>query len=54
MMAEKVKLSTAENSGLWACFRCEAVFNQEIHLHYHQNICMYNLTNSKKSEKEAT
>ena len=38
MMAEKVKLSTAEHPGVWTCFRCEAVFNQEIHLHYHQNI----------------
>ena len=33
MMAEKVKLSTAEHPGVWTCFRCEAVFNQEIHLH---------------------
>ena len=47
MMAEKVKLSTAEHPGVWTCFRCEAVFNQEIHLHYHQNICLHNLTNSK-------
>ena len=26
MMTEKVKLSTAEHSGVWTCFRCEAVF----------------------------
>ena len=39
MMAEKVKLSTAEHSCVWAGFRYEAVFNQEIHLHYHQSIC---------------
>ena len=32
MMAEKVKLSTAEHPGVWACFRYEAEFNQEIHL----------------------
>ena len=44
MMAEKVKLSSAEHPGVWTCFRCEVVFNQEIHLHYHQNICLYNLT----------
>ena len=47
MMAEKVKLSTAEDPGVWTCFRCEAVFNREIHLHCHQNICLHNLTNSK-------
>ena len=47
MMAEKVKLSTAEHSGVWTCFSCEAVFIQEIHLHYHQSICLHNLTNSK-------
>ena len=27
MMAEYVKLSTAEHPGVWACFRCETVFN---------------------------
>ena len=47
MMAEKVKLSAAEHPGVWACFRCKAVFNQEVHLHFHQNICLYSLTNSK-------
>ena len=51
MMAEKVKLSSAEHPGVWTCFRCEVVFNQEIHLHYHQNICLYNLTNSKDLKK---
>ena len=51
MIAEKVKLSTVEHSGVWACFRCKAVFHQEIHLHYHQNICLYNLTNRKNLKK---
>ena len=37
MMAEKVNLQTAEQPRLWTCFRCEAVFHQEIHLHYHQS-----------------
>ena len=30
MMAEKVKLLTAKHLKLWTCFRCEAVFHQEI------------------------
>ena len=51
MMAEKVKLSSAEHPGVWTCFRCEVVFNQETHLHYHQNICLYHLTNSKDLKK---
>ena len=51
IMTEKVKLSTAEHSDLWACFRFEAVFNREIHLHYHQNICLYNFRNSKNLKK---
>ena len=51
MMAEKVKLSTAEDPGVWTCFRCGVVFNQEIRLHYHQNICLYNLTNSENLKK---
>ena len=51
MMASKVKLSSAEHPGVWTCFRCEVVFNQEIHLHYHKNICLYNLTNSKDLKK---
>ena len=40
IMAEKVKLSTADHPKLWTCFRCEALFHEEIHLHYHQNICL--------------
>ena len=36
MMAEKVKLQTAEQPCLWTSFRCEAVLDREIHLHYHQ------------------
>ena len=31
MMAEKVKVSIAEHPGVLACYRCEAVFRQEIH-----------------------
>ena len=46
MMAEKFKLSTAEQPSLWICFKCEAVFDQEIHLCYYQKICLYKLTNS--------
>ena len=46
IMAEKCKLSTADHPRLWICFRCEAVFHKETHLHYHQNICLHNLTNS--------
>ena len=52
MMAEKVKLSSAEHPGVWKYFRCEVVFNQEIHLHYHQNICLYNLTNIKDLKRD--
>ena len=51
MMAEKVKLSIAEQPCLWTCFICEAVFNQEIHLKYHQNIYLYYLTNSNNIKK---
>ena len=51
MMAEKVKLSTAEHPGVQACFRCETVLRLEIHLHYHQNICLCNLTNSNTLKK---
>ena len=49
MMAEK--LQTAEQLRLRTCFRWEAVFHQEIHLHYHQNICLYSLTNSNIIKK---
>ena len=51
MMAEKVKLSSAKHPGVWTCFRCEVVFNKEIHLNYNQNICLNNLTNSKDLKK---
>ena len=39
VMAEKVTLQAAEHPSLRTCFRCEAVFPQEIHLHYHQSVC---------------
>ena len=51
IMAEKCKLSTADHPRLWICFRCEAVFHKETHLHYHQNICLHNLTNSSYPKK---
>ena len=37
-MAETLKLSIADDQNLWTCFRCQAMFRQEIHLHYYQNI----------------
>ena len=44
-------MMAAEQPSLRTCFRCEAVFHQEIPLHYHQNICLYDLTNSNNPKK---
>ena len=51
MIAEKLKLSKADHSNLWTCFRFQALFHHEKHLHFHQNIGVYNLTRRNKRKK---
>ena len=51
MMAKNDKKT--EQFSLWTCFTCEAVLYQEINFHYHQNICLYNLTRSNKADMRA-
>ena len=47
MMAEKVKLSSAEHPGVWTCFRCEVVFNQECTMSHYD--CRFELNELLKS-----
>ena len=51
MIAKKLKLSKADHSNIWTFFRFQALFHHEKHLHFHQNIGVYNLTRRNKRKK---